>query len=108
VEGAQSNLRYYEITNAHHLDVFNKDVFAAFGSTFHQMFVPLHHYLFEALDLMYDHLKDGTTLPPSQVIHTVPRGAGGPPLAPVNVPPVAAAPGANAITFDGNVLTVPD
>jgi hydroxybutyrate-dimer hydrolase len=102
VEGAQSNLRYYEITNAHHLDVFNK--FAAFN----EMFIPLHHYLFEALDLMYDHLKNGTALPPSQVVHTVPRGPGAPSLAPVNVPPIADVPGASEIVFDGNILTIPD
>lgn len=107
-EGAQSNLRYYEITNAHHLDVFNKDVFTAFGSTFNQMFIPLHHYLFEALDLMYDHLKNGTNLPPSQVVHTVPRGAAAPPLASINVPAIATVPGTDEITFDGNILIVPD
>ncbi len=108
VEGTQSNLRYYEITNAHHLDVFNKDVFTAFGSTFNQMFIPLHHYLFEALDLMYDHLKNGTALSPSQVVHTVPRGGAAPPLAPVNVPAIAAVPGADEITFEGNILIIPD
>lgn len=107
-EGAGSNLRYYEITNAHHLDAFNKDAFAGFGSTFHQQFIPLHHYLFEALDRMYDHLRNGTELPPSQVVHTVPRGAAAPPLSLVNVPPVAEIPGANAITFDGNLLFIPE
>lgn len=107
-EGNQSNLRYYEITNAHHLDVFNKDVFAAFGSTFNQVFIPLHHYLFEALDLMFDHLKNGTTMPPSQVVNTVSRGAGAPPLASVNVPPIAEVPGVGEITFDGNILSIPD
>jgi hydroxybutyrate-dimer hydrolase len=107
-EGARSNLRYYEITNAHHLDVFNKDAFVAFGSTFNQMFIPLHHYLFVGLDLMYDHLNNGTTLPPSQVVDTVPRGAGAPPLAPVNVPPIADVPGAREITFNGNLLAIPD
>ena len=59
-----SGLRYYEVTNAQHLDAFN--AFAGFDSRF----VPLHHYFIQALDLMYDHLKNGTPLPPSQVIHT--------------------------------------
>ncbi len=68
VEGAASGLRYYEVTNAQHLDAFN--AFAGFDTSL----VPLHHYYIQALDLMYDHLRHGTELPPSQVIHTTPRG----------------------------------
>jgi len=30
------------------------------------------------LDLMYDHLRHGRSLPPSQVVHTIPRGTGTP------------------------------
>jgi hydroxybutyrate-dimer hydrolase len=102
-EGAQSGLRYYEITNAHHLDIFNR------FPTFNELFIPLHHYLFQALDLMLDHLKNGTTLPPSQVVHTVPRGPGAPPLTAANVPDIAASPAAgDAITFSDNILHIPD
>jgi hydroxybutyrate-dimer hydrolase len=40
-----------------------------------QRFVPLHFYLLHALDLMYDHLRKGKALPPSQVISsTASRG----------------------------------
>ena len=102
VERDGSKLRYYEITNAHHLDAFN--VFPGFA----ERFVPLHHYLFEALDLMYDHLHQGTALPPSQVVHTVPRGPGAPPLADINIPQIASAPGADAITFADGILHIPD
>ena len=101
--GDHSGLRYYEVTNAHHLDVFN--VFPGFAENF----VPLHHYLFEALDLVYDHLRNGTPLPPSQVVHTVPRGAGAPPLTAANVPAIdPAPPEANRILFDGATLFVPE
>lgn len=103
VEGEQSNLRYVEITNAHHLDIFNK------FPTFNEMFIPLHHYLFQALDIMYDHLSNGTVLPPSQVVHTVPRGPGAPPLAEANIPDIAADAGpGSAITFSAGVLHIPD
>ncbi len=35
-----------------------------------ERFVPLHFYLLHALDLMYDHVREGNALPPSQVIST--------------------------------------
>jgi hydroxybutyrate-dimer hydrolase len=106
VEGA-SQLRYYEITNAQHLDVLN--AFAGFNDKF----VPLHHYFIQALNLMHDHLKNGTPLPPSQVVHTVPRGmiAGGvvPDLTEANVPPIAAdPPQADRITFTEDQLQIPE
>ncbi len=100
--GGHSQLRYYEVTNAHHLDVFN----ALPG--FAERFVPLHHYLFEALDLMYDHLRNGTPLPPSQVVRTVPRGAGAPPIGPANLPPINPAAGADQVRFVSGTLFVPE
>ncbi len=103
VEGEESNLHYYEITNAHHLDVFN--VFPGFNDRF----IPLHHYLFSALDLLYAHLRDGAPLPPSQVVHTVPRGMGAPPLSEANVPPINLTPDPdNRIVFDGQLLKIPE
>jgi hypothetical protein len=39
-----------------------------------ERFIPLHFYLLRALDLMYEHLGGGRPLPPSQVVHTTPRG----------------------------------
>jgi hydroxybutyrate-dimer hydrolase len=102
-QGADSGLHYYEITNAHHLDALNGLPGLA------ERFVPLHHYLFQALDLMYDHLRQGTPLPPSQVVHTVPRGAGAPPVGLGNLPaidPLVAE--ASRIRFMDDTLYVPD
>ncbi len=67
VEGENSKLHYYEISNAHHFDAFN----ALPG--FNNRFVPLHHYLLTSLDLMYDHMTKGMPLPASQVVWTTPR-----------------------------------
>lgn len=86
VEGASSQLRYYEVLNAHHLDVLNG--FAGIGDAY----VPLHHYYFQALDLMWDHLETGAPLPPSQVVRAVPRADMATPLALTNLPAIAAQP----------------
>ncbi len=103
VERDASRLHYYEVTNAHHLDVFN----ALPG--FNERFVPLHHYLFQALDLLYAHLRTGAPLPPSQVVHTVPRGPGAPPLSEVNVPAISAAPDpGDLIRFEDGMVRIPD
>ena len=75
-------------------------------------FLPLHVYLIRALDIMYDHLKNGTPLPPSQVVRTVPRG-GSPGAAlsitSANVPPILTSPAnSDRILFDHKTLFVPD
>ncbi len=101
--GNRSNLRYYEITNAQHLDVLN-----GFGG-FDIAYVPLHHYFNQAMDLMWAHLVNGKPLPPSQVVHTTPRGVGAPPLMLVNIPDIEASPATNVlISFDGSILNIPD
>jgi hydroxybutyrate-dimer hydrolase len=103
VEGSISPLRYYEVTNAQHLDSFNQ------FPTYNAMFVPLHRYFNQAMDLMYEHLRQGRPLPPSQVVHTIPRGAGAPPITPENVPPIADTPPASArITFAGGQVNIPE
>ena len=105
LEGSGSKLRYYEVTNAHHLDTFNQ--FAEFNDKF----VPLHVYFVQVMNLMFDHLTKGDPLPPSQVVRTIPRGAGPPvpDITPANVPPIDQTPAKNAlITFEGNVLRIPD
>ncbi len=104
VEGSRSSLRYYEVTNAHHLDSFNQ--FAGYNA----MYIPLHRYFIQAMDLMYAHLKQGTPLPPSQVVHTTPRGAGAPPItASATSLPIAASPGPSAqITFTAGQVRIPD
>jgi hydroxybutyrate-dimer hydrolase len=75
-------------------------------------FIPLHVYLSRSLDWMYDHLKNGKALPPSQVVRAVPRGGTpgtAPALSETNVPPIQAQPvAADSITFSGFTLHVPD
>jgi hydroxybutyrate-dimer hydrolase len=103
VEGSISSLHYYEVTNAHHLDSFNQ------FPTYNAMFVPLHRYFNQAMDLMYEHLRHGRPLPPSQVVHTIPRGPGAPPITPANVPPIADSPPAGVrITFAGGQVNIPE
>ena len=105
IEGRRSPLRYYEVTNAQHLD--NIIPLPGFDTTL----VPLHRYFVQAMDLMYAHLVHGTPLPPSQVVHTTPRGGTpgtAPALAESNVPPVSAAPGGAAITFANGAVDIPD
>ncbi len=105
-EGNGSRLRYYEITNAHHLDAFN-----AFPG-FNDHYIPLHHYFIQAMDMMFDHLRNGTPLPPSQVIHTTPRGSNGgsvPDLTLAHLPAIDSNPSnSTRITFTGNQVHIPD
>jgi hydroxybutyrate-dimer hydrolase len=103
-EGGASQLAFYEVTNAQHFDAFLP--VAGFDSRF----VPLHYYNLQALNLMWNHLKNGAALPPSQVIRTIPRGGApgaAPPLTVANLPPIAATPGANAIRAGAGVVDVP-
>lgn len=107
VEGDAGALRYIEITNAQHLDAFNP--FPGFDNRF----IPLHHYFFQALDLMWAHLTAAEPLPPSQVVRTTPRG-GAPGAAPaidplINLPPIEMVPADDAlIVFTGDTLFIPE
>ena len=104
VERGHSRVHYYEVTNAQHFDAFLP--LAGYDTRF----VPMHYYFVQAVKLMYDHLKHGAPLPPSQVVHTTPRG--GPPAPPItskNVPLIDQAPPADQlITFSGRTLHVPE
>ena len=104
-EGSRSGLHYYEVLNAQHLDSFN-GLFPEFAVAF----IPLHHYFVQAMDLMFDHLKNGTPLPPNQVIRTIPRGGNVPPISEaINLPPIDPAPGVlEQITFAENELRIPE
>jgi hydroxybutyrate-dimer hydrolase len=106
VEGANSKLVYYEVKNAQHFDAFLS--LAGYDTRL----VPLHRYFVQAMDIMYQNLRNGTPIPPSQVVRTVPRG-GTPGAAPaiglVNVPSINfEPPAADQISFSGNTLTIPD
>lgn len=103
----RGRLRYVEVTNAQHLDAFN--ALAGFDTRF----VPLHYYLNQALDLVYAHLKGGKPLPPSQVVHTTPRGGtagSAPPISvAANLPPIRLSPpSADRIRFSANTLSIPE
>jgi hydroxybutyrate-dimer hydrolase len=109
VEGAQSKLTYIEVTNAQHFEAFiDNPAFPGYDSAY----IPLHYYFIKAMDAMYAHLTSSTALPPAQVVRTVPRGGtpgSAPPITTANVPPISSAPSAaNAITFSGNTVTIPD
>lgn len=106
VEGASSKLSYIEVTNAQHFDTFN-----AF-SGFDTRFVPLHTYFMQAMNAMYANLKNGTPLPPSQVVRTTVRGGtpgAAPAITAANVPAISATPAvADQIGFAGTTLNVPN
>lgn len=110
VEGNRSRLSYLEITNAQHFDGFIG--LPAVLPGYDSRYVPGHVYLNHALDAVYEHLRHGRPLPPSQVVRTVPRG-GTPGAAPAitadHVPPPSLdpAPG-DRIVVSGNTVRVPD
>ncbi|CAG1015296.1 hydroxybutyrate-dimer hydrolase [Burkholderiaceae bacterium] len=106
VEGAASQLRYIEVTNAQHFDTLIPQ------SGLDTRFVPLHVYFNRSMDAMYEHLTTGAALPPSQVVRTTPRGGtpgAAPAITAANVPNFVAAPAAaDLIDFDGSTLSVPN
>jgi len=106
VEGSASQLSYIEVENAQHFDTFLP------FSGFDTRFVPLHGYFIQAMNSMYAKLKSGTALPASQVVHTTARGGtpgAAPALQAANVPPFVTAPAAaDAITFSGTTVNIPN
>lgn len=110
VEGTASKLSYIEVTNAQHFDGFIGLPAALPG--YDTRFIPLHVYLVRALDAVYDNLRNGTALPPSQVVRTTPRGGtpgAATPITAANVPPALATPAAgDRIAVDGSTVTIPD
>ena len=108
VNDSNSKLTYVEVTNAQHFDAFIGNAALAGYDT---RFIPLHVYFNRAMDAMYDNLKTGKALPPSQVVRTTPRGGtpgAAPAISAANVPAFSAAPtAADAITFSGTTLTIP-
>ena len=100
-EGAGSKLRYIEVTNANHFD--------SFSNALPTLIVPLHVYLFRALDAMYANLKNGTALPPSQVLRTTTRTDATTLITNSNVPPIATSPaGGDTISVSGTTVNVPN
>jgi len=111
LEGHQSaNVSYVEVTNGQHFDAFlpGGPVFGGYENRY----IPLHVYFIRAMDALYQHLRHGAALPPSQLVRTLPRGGTpgtAPALSAANVPPIAPQPAAgDRILFQDNTLTVPD
>lgn len=102
VEGTASQLRYIEVLNANHFD--------SFTSALPANIVPLHVYLFRALDAMLAHLRNpAQALPPSQVVRTLVRSDNTTPITLLNVPALATAPPlSDAVIVSGTSVTVPD
>ena len=111
IEGAASNLRYYEVVNANHFDAFLPNAAGGGVQGYDTLFIPLHYYFVNSMDLIWARLKNGVALPPSQVVRTTPRGGtpgAAPAITAINVPKISAAPVAgNAITAVGGAVSVP-
>jgi hydroxybutyrate-dimer hydrolase len=107
IEGEDSGLRYYEITHAHHMDAFN--ILPGFNTRF----VPIHHYLIRALNLMLAHLKFRKALPPSQVVRPRPRSmmpdGQVEPITKDHVPPISPDPRPeDRICFENFTVDIPE
>ena len=89
-EGAASRVGYIEVANAQHFDAF-----LPFGG-FDTRFVPLASCTSSGRwTRCTPSLKNGTALPPSQVVRATPRGGvpgAAPAITAANVPPISAAP----------------
>lgn len=104
---ASSRLAYIEVMNAQHFDGFI-DALPGYDT----LFVPLVVYEQRALDAVYANLKNGTPLPPSQVVRTTPRGGtagAAPAISAANVPNFTSTPAAGdriSVSVSGGVATV--
>jgi hydroxybutyrate-dimer hydrolase len=100
-EGVSSKLRYIEVTNANHFDTN--------ANAMPTVIVPLHVYLFRALDAVYANLTDSTPLPPSQVVRTHTRASNSDVITTANLPMIAATPATNdVINVTGTTVNIPD
>lgn len=112
VEGTSSNLRYYEILNGNHFDAFLPNASSGGVNGYDALLVPVHYYFVNGMDLLWANLKNGTALPPSQVVRTVPRGGtagAAPAISTDNVPKIKLIPApADTITTADGVINVPN
>jgi hydroxybutyrate-dimer hydrolase len=101
-----SLVRYYEITNAQHLDTLNG--LAGFNNTY----VPIHAYFNQSMNLMWAHLTQKRALPPSQLVRTEVRATKDgklDDLAAKNIPPISATLDANTlIRMQDTQLVIPE
>ena len=68
--------------------------FDALVGLYPRTLVPLHVYTLRALDLMYEHLRSGAALPPSQVVRARARASASATLDDSHLPAIAAQPAA--------------
>jgi hydroxybutyrate-dimer hydrolase len=112
VEGAYADLHYYEIQNGNHFDAFLPNATGGGVNGYDALLVPVHYYFVNGMDLLWAKLKNGTALPPSQVVRTTPRGlpaGAAPAITTANVPKIATAPAAgDVITVGAGAINVPD
>jgi hydroxybutyrate-dimer hydrolase len=101
-----SMVRYYEITNAQHLDTLNG--IAGFSNTY----IPIHAYFNQSMNLMWTHLTQKRALPPSQLVRTAKRATKDgklEDLAAANIPPISATLDANTlIRMQDTQLVIPE
>jgi hydroxybutyrate-dimer hydrolase len=101
-----SLVRYYEITNAQHLDTLNG--LAGFNNSY----VPIHAYFNQSMNLMWTYLTEKRALPPSQLVRTVTRTTKEgklDDLAATNIPPISATLDANTlIRMQDTQLVIPE
>jgi len=106
------NLRYYEITNGQHFDAFLPNAAGGGVQGYDTLFVPVHYYFIKGMDLMWARLKNGTALPPSQVVRTSPRGGAAgaaPAISVANVPNIAATPSSgDLISASSGAISLPN
>lgn len=110
VEGAASNVRYYEIEHGNHFDSFLPAAGGVPG--YDALLIPVHYYFLNAMDLVWAHLTSGAALPASQVVRTTPRGlpaGAAPAITTANVPKIAATPAAgDTISLGAGTINVPN
>lgn len=93
--------RYYEITNAHHIDVFNYSYANKKMCNSPHSFAPLQHYYLRSLEIMVNHVEKKTELPENQVVRPYRPTTDLPDIK--NSPPVE-----DLILFKNKVLKIPD
>ncbi len=93
-----SQLVYIEVKNAHHFDGYNARY------TLNTQ-APLHYYFSAALDRMLSYVRNGSSLPNSQVVATTVPSTGT--LSSDNLPSFGSS-GNCSISYRNSVLTVPD
>lgn len=100
--GERDELRYYELQHGQHFDAFLG--LPGFG----EHYVPMQAWMLRSFDAMYARLKQGTPLPPSQVLRSKPRATLAASIDDGNLGQLRASPGADEIRFEKGVLHVPE